>query len=291
MAEFLSIMTAAKSTGSRRLLKSVLRVSVLVYLGLCLFIAVDQRKLLYVPATFSVKRAQTWAAQKGLVPWTNAAGEIIGWRLAAPSPAVGSVLVAHGNGGSALGFAELAATIHSATGLNPYLLEYPGYGQRGGSPSETTLLAAADEAWQLLPTNHPAYVVSESLGTGIATHLAQKYPTQVAGLLLFVPYDRLASVAQAHYPWLPAYFLLWDRFAPIEWLASYHGPVEIIIAGNDQIIPPARGQNLYDSYQGPKTLQVIPGASHGGNTVQSPLWWRDVLAFWQANSVSPKPHN
>ena len=271
-------MTASKPHWLPRLLRAV----VIGYLAICLFMAVCQRRLLYVPARFSVDTAKTLASQDGLVPWTNAAGEIIGWRLSTRAAGVGSVLVVHGNGGSALGFAELAATIRSATGLEPYLLEYPGYGQRRSFPSESTILAAADEAWELLPTNAPAYVVSESLGTGVAAHLAQKYPAQVSGLLLFVPYDRLASVAQAHYPFLPAYFLLLDRFAPADWLASYRGPVKIVIAGRDEVIPRARGQRLYDDYQGPKSLQIIPKASHGGNTRQSPEWWREVLAFWQS---------
>jgi pimeloyl-ACP methyl ester carboxylesterase len=181
---------------------------------------------------------------------------------------------------------DLAASIRDSLNLDGYLLEYPGYGQRGGTPSEASLLAAADEGWETLPTNRPGYVVSESLGTGVAAHLAQKYPTQVAGLLMFVPYDRLASVAQSHYPFLPAYLLLQDRFAPVDWLADYHGPVKIVLAGADQVIPIARGQALYDGYRGPKSLQIVPGAGHGDTIEQSPQWWREVMQFWDKNGLN-----
>jgi pimeloyl-ACP methyl ester carboxylesterase len=116
----------------------------------------------------------------------------------------------------------------------------------------------------------------------VAAHLAQKYPARVSGLVMFVPYDRLASVAQSHYPVLPVYYLLRDRFAPVDWLKDYRGPVKIIIAGADEIIPPERGQKLYDGYPGPKSLQIIPGAGHGGPSWQSPQWWRATLSFLQS---------
>jgi uncharacterized protein len=175
--------------------------------------------------------------------------------------------------------------IHEAASLDVYILEYPGYGTRPGSPGENSLLAAADEAFENLPKNLPAYLVSESLGTGVAAHLAQKYPTKVAGLALFVPYDRLASVAANHVPFLPAYFLLWDRFDPAEWLKDYRGPIKVVVAGSDEIIPPKLGEQLYEGYNGPKTLQIIPGARHSNTTTEPPGWWKDLLAFWQLHSV------
>ena len=242
------------------------------YVLMVLLVALFQRHLVFLPTIISMDTARQLAVQRGVVPWLNSKGEIIGWQMAARSPANGSAVIVHGNGGTALRLTDLAASIRNSLNLDVYLLEYPGYGQRGGTPTEATLLAAADEGWETLPTNRPAYVVSESLGTGVAAHLAQKYGAQVAGLLMFVPYDRLASVAQNHYPFLPAYLLLRDRFAPVDWLTDYHGPVKIVLAGEDQIIPIARGQALYDGYQGPKSLQIIPGAGHGDTIEQSPQW-------------------
>jgi len=267
----------------RRLLKVALLAFGLGYLAVVISVAVFQRHLLFLPTIISMDTARQLAVQRGVVPWLNSQGEIIGWRMAARAPASGSVVIVHGNGGTALRLTDLAGSIRDSLNLDAYLLEYPGYGQRGGSPSETSLLAAADEGWETLPTNRPAYVVSESLGTGVAAHLAQKYPNQVAGLLMFVPYDRLASVAQNHYPILPAYLLLVDRFAPVDWLADYHGPIKIVLAGQDEIIPIARGQALYDGYRGPKSLQIIPEARHGDTIEQSPEWWRNVMQFWDKN--------
>jgi pimeloyl-ACP methyl ester carboxylesterase len=262
---------------------------VIGYVVMLVIFALLQRYLIYVPTRVTRQFAEESAAMAGFVPWRNTAGQLVGWKSPASSTPVGSILILHGNGGWALNRAYMTTSIHAAAALDVYILEYPGYGAREGSPGETSLLAAADEAFELLPKNLPSYLVSESLGTGVAAHLAQKYPTGVAGLAMFVPYDKLASVAGDHVPFLPAYYLLWDRYDPVEWLKDYHGPVKVIVAGSDEIIPPKLGKQLYEGYSGPKILQVIPGARHSSTTAESPDWWKELLAFWQQYAVTPHP--
>jgi fermentation-respiration switch protein FrsA (DUF1100 family) len=101
--------------------------------------------------------------------------------------------------------------------------------------------------------------------------------------MLFAPYHDLASVAQRRMPFLPAYLLLLDRFNPAEDLKNYHGPVKMVVAGADEIIPSGSGRQLFADYRGPKTLQIIPGAHHNEVAEQSPEWWKEVFLFWQQN--------
>jgi uncharacterized protein len=270
----------------RRWVKLALWTFLIGYATVIVSFTLLQRDLIYVPTKLTPQFAEEVAAKAGFVAWRNEAGQLIGWKLPARLIPTGSILIVHGNGGWALDRAYMTRTIHDAAPLDVYILEYPGYGAREGSPDENSLLSAADEAFENLPKNLPAYVVSESLGTGVAAHLAQKYPAGVAGLALFVPYDQLASVAANHVPFLPAYFLLWDRFDPVDWLKDYHGPVKVIVAGSDEIIPPKFGERLYDSYNGPKILQVIPGARHSSTTAETSDWWKELLAFWQSHAVA-----
>jgi pimeloyl-ACP methyl ester carboxylesterase len=178
----------------------------------------------------------------------------------------------------------LARPIHDAA-VDVFVLEYPGYGARGGSPGKDSFIAAAEESFQLLPKSLPKYVVSESIGAGVATELAKAHPQEVAGLALFVPYHNLASVAQRQMWFLPAGLLLRDRFNPEECLKSYHGPVKFIVAGDDEIIGSASGLRLHESYGGPKELQVFAGAHHNDIAGQSPQWWQEVFSFWQKNGA------
>jgi pimeloyl-ACP methyl ester carboxylesterase len=162
-------------------------------------------------------------------------------------------------------------------------LEYPGYGARGGSPSIKSWLAAGEAAFGLLPKDKPVYLVSESIGAGVAAHLARTYPQKVAGMVMFVPYDSLPSLAQSKMPLLLPYFFLRDRYLPAEWMKDYRGPVKVVLAERDEIIPPKFGQRLFDSYAGPKDLQIIPGARHNEVAEQSPEWWGEVMTSWAKN--------
>ena len=248
-----------------------------------LAVAIFQRRLIYFPRTIPPALAEQAAAELEFVPWRNPSGQIIGWKFPATASPVASVLITHGNAGCAIDRGYLAGPIHDAAPVDVYVLEYPGYGSREGSPDKRSLLAAADEAFGLLTNGLPKYLVSESIGAGVACHLAKAHSTNVAGLVLFMPYHDLASVAQRKMPFLPAYLLLLDRFNPAECLRDYRGPVKIVLAGADEIIPVESGRRLFEGYEGPKTLQIIPGAHHNEIAEQSPEWWKEVFSFWQQN--------
>ena len=262
----------------------VLLTLAIIYILFALVVMCLQRRLIYFPRIIPPGLVEEAAAELGFVPWRNPSGQIIGWKLPVSSAPAGSVLVVHGNAGCAMDRGYIAKPIHDAVNVDVYVLEYPGYGARDGSPGKQSFFAAGTEAFELLPDSLPKYVASESIGAGVACYLAKAYPTNVAGLVLFMPYHDLASVAQRKMPFLPAYLLLLDRFNPAECLRDYRGPVKIVLAGADEIIPVESGRRLFEGYQGPKTLQIIPGAHHNEVAEQSPELWKEVFSFWQQNS-------
>ena len=264
----------------RRRIRRMLQLLFIFYLGIVLLALLLQRRLLYFPTKLPLESAAATARREGFEPWKTSAGQTIGWKLPARGSPTGSVMVVHGNAGYALDRGYLAQPIHAAAALDVYVLEYPGYGARPGSPSMKSFLAAGEEAFNLLPSGTPVYLVSESIGAGVVANLAQKFPAKVGGVLLFAPYDDLGSVAQSQMPLLPVKWILRDRFRPAVWLADYHGPVKVVIAERDEIIPARFGRRLFDSCAGPKELQVVPDAGHNDLAEQSPEWWRDVLRLW-----------
>jgi len=269
----------------------VLQLLVIVYLVIVLAVLIYQRRLLYLPAKIPAAVIASLAAEHGFAPWKNPSGQIIGWKIPATGTATGSVLIVHGNAGCAIDRDYLAQPVHDAATVDVFVLEYPGYGAREGSPSKQSLIAAAEEAFRLMPAGLPKYVVSESIGAGVACELAKHHPQEVAGLALFVPYHNLAAVAQRRMWFLPAYFLLLDRFNPEACLQSYHGPVKFVVAGADEIIGPASGLRLAEGYHGPKDLQLMPSTHHNDVAAQPPEWWRTVFSFWQKNAaVRPNPN-
>ncbi|HTB84587.1 MAG TPA: alpha/beta hydrolase [Candidatus Sulfotelmatobacter sp.] len=273
-------------TGWKSSVRRILITVAIIYVLVCICGCALQRRLLYFPTVIPADVVETVAKNHGFEPWKNPAGEIVGWKKPANTNFTGSVLIVHGNAGCALGRDYIAQPVHDAASVDVYVLEYPGYGARSGSPSKASFDAAAEEAFQLLPKNLPRYVVSESIGAGVAGELAKNHPSEIAGVAMFVPYQNLASVAQRRMWFLPAYVFLLDRFNPEECLKQYHGPIKFLIAGDDEVIGPASGLRLANGYAGAKEIQVIPGAHHNDVAEQNSDWWREVFSFWQKNAIN-----
>jgi uncharacterized protein len=214
--------------------------------------------------------------------WTNSAGQFIGLkRLSPKQPAQGSVMVMYGNGSTAINSAHYANEIQSAAPFDIFILEYPGYDDRPGHPSERNLFRAASEAFRMLPTNQPIYLVGESLGSGVASYLAGTYSDQVAGVVLISPFNTLTDVAQNHFPWLPVRLLLVDRFPSEKYLRDYHGKLAITVDGKDAVVPEKFGRRLFNVYAGPKRLWEFPDGQHCQIMEQPSKFWSEVVGFWQ----------
>ena len=252
------------------------------YLMLCLAVTVCQRQLLYHPQVIPAAQVDAAARAARLERWRNPAGQPIGTRRLSPrQPACGQILLTYGNAGSAVTCVHYADDIQSMGDFDVYILEYPGYEDRPGKPTETSLFHAADEALSLLSTNQPTYLVGESLGTGVTAYLAGTHPDRINGIVLLAPYNHLSAAAHYHYPFLPVWLLLRDRFESDVYLRQYHGPVGIVVGTVDHVVPAKLGRKLFDGYDGPKKLWEFPHDGHNDVFTTLPAIGRQLLQFWQ----------
>ncbi len=267
-----------------KLLLRALLVLVALYGGLCAAVFAVQRSLQYFPDRSSEAGALQRAAASGLVPWRNAAGGLLGWRRAGGSKAARRLLVFHGNAGNALDRVYYVR-LFEGLGVDVVLLEYPGYGARGGDISEPALVAAGREAAELLAQEGPLLVLGESLGSGVASQVAAAEPGRIQGLLLVTPYARMSEVGAEAYPWLPVKWLLRDRWDNVAALPKFPGPVAILIAGRDEVVGAAQGHRLAEACRGPVKVWVQPEAGH--NTLSlAPQGghWAELWAFASGGS-------
>ena len=193
-----------------------------------------QRKLLYFPS-------HTFIASE-LTPWTHL-DQTIGYAREVPAPK-NVWLLLHGNGGQAEHRTYALPSFSNEDSV--FILEYPGYGLRSGSPSMKSFNDAAKVAYEILRERFPSSpvcVVGESIGSGPASILT-KCSRPPDKLVLVVPYDELAKVAAEHYPFLPVRLMLHDNWNNISALANYHGPLEIFAATYDTVIPIAHAKML-----------------------------------------------
>jgi hypothetical protein len=273
-----------KSFSAKRAIKLLLICVAIFYMAICLFMYLIQRSLLYVPRVYDSASVDQRAKSEGLVRWTDASGSNIGFkRLATQQPSQGIVMITYGNGSIATDCAHYADDIQNITNFDVYILEYPGYEDRPGAPTQASLFAAAAEALQTLPANKPLYLVGESLGTGVASWLAGTFTNRIAGVILISPFSSVADVAQHRYPILPVRLLIEDPFKSRDYLMNYHGKVGITVDGRDTVVPEKFGLRLYNGYNGPKKLWEYPNGGHCEIYVPHAKFWKEAVEFWQTN--------
>jgi pimeloyl-ACP methyl ester carboxylesterase len=152
--------------------------------------------------------------------------------------------VCHGNAGQASQRGYIADCLPGTDSV--YVLEYPGYGKRAGTPSLASINAAATAAYAALRREHPSWqiaVLGESLGSGPAAYLCSLADPPGRAVLI-VPFDDLLSVAKEHLPFLPVSLLMRDKWNNAACLSQYTGRIDIYGATLDEVIPAAHARNL-----------------------------------------------
>jgi len=208
-----------------------------------------ERKLLYYPTHHPHINS--------LTPWIKD-GQIIGYSRQVESPK-NVWLMLHGNGGQASD--RIYAVPCFSESDSVFILEYPGYGNREGVPSKKSFNKAAKEAYAILRGMYPKIpvcVAAESIGSGPALSLAglDKKPEK---FVLVVPFDKLSSVAQEHFPSILVWLILKDNWNNVEALSKYNGPIDIFGAEADVVIPVKHAKSLAASYPGSKMVIIRGG--------------------------------
>ena len=169
-----------------------------------------------------------------------------------------------------------------ATGLPRDPGRISGVRGRAGAPSETALVADAQETLRQVHVRYggPVYLWGESLGSAVVAAIAARPAAPVAGIVLLTPWDSLPDLAQSIYPFLPVRWLLLDRYDNIGNLLQVDRPVAVVIAEDDEVIPPSRAEHLYQTLTAPKQRWVLPNAGHNSWSVEpDQAWWGQIMAF------------
>ena len=189
-------------------------------------------------------------------------------RVIPPAPGLdpqraGWILYFHGAGGNLarVAYNEAWARFRDL-GLGVLAIDYRGFGQSDGTPSEAGLYRDADAAYAwLLQTMHvqPARIVvyGYSMGSAVAIDLATRVP--VAGVIVEGAFTSIAARGAELYPFLPVALLAHSQFASLDKIARVTAPKLFIHAHDDSIIPIAHGRRLYEAAIPPKTFEEVAG--------------------------------
>ena len=227
-------------------------VLVLAYAGICALIFLKQRALIYYPDATQIDAQETDfnLVRDGVT--------LRGWRL---NPGKPRAVIYFGGNAERLEVsrAEFSELFPDRT---VYLVSYRGYGASEGKPDQAALFGDALALYDEVSGQHPAAiaVVGRSLGSGVASYVASRRP--VERLALVTPFDSLAAVAQSHYPLFPVHWLMRDSYESTRYLSQYRGPLLVLRAGRDEVIPPANTDKLLASLEHRPRVIDFPQADH-----------------------------
>ncbi len=236
--------------------------------ALLVLVWLTQRRFIYFPLAEPVpdpRLAGLQSAREVQVP-TEDGLSLGAWFVEPTARGAGWMLILFsGNAGHRAFRAPLARRL-AEHGVAVLMLDYRGYGGNAGAPSEAGLLrdARAARDWVARRTSNGLARVGylgESLGTGVAVALAAE--TEPDALVLKSPYTSLADLAAHHYPFLPARWLLRDRFPSVDRIGALSCPVLIVAAERDSVVPASHSRRLFDAAR-PVTRRwfQVPGADH-----------------------------
>lgn len=249
------------------------------YLAVLLLLFVNQTRILYPGWSRGVGQVQYDTRRfRGIDTRTEdgLSGRLL---YASPSPGMPVILFFHGNGDSMAGGAK-AVLPYLDAGYGAVVPEYRGYDGLPGTPSEQGLYqdARAARRWMESQGLGPerTVVMGYSLGTGVAAQVAAEQ--RPAALVLIAPFASVAAVTRMHFPWVPARWLVTQRFATVDKIASVGRPLLLIHGEVDRTIPVANTQ-LLSAARPDARVVLLPGVGH--EIAWSPAAQR-AIAEWLA---------
>lgn len=238
------------------------------YLLLIAALFLFQRNMMYHPGSELTPPDETMIAGAEIRHLESEPGLILqSWYLP-PQPGKPVIVYYHGNAGT-IADRDFKVAPWRDAGYGVWLTGYRGFGGNAGSPTESGLYADARIVIERLITDdiQPAQIVlyGESLGTGIATHMAFELAeagTPVRGLILEAPFSSMGDAAQYRYPYVPARWLVRDRYENLAKIDHIKTPLLLIHGDQDRVLPQAHGRTLFDAAKQPKQALWLEGAGH-----------------------------
>ena len=199
-----------------------------------------ERKMIFVPM-------KTMFAHPGTVGlpyeslWLTASDgvRLRAWWIPGPSPESPAMLCFHGNGGNISTRTDKMKIFHDA-GAAQLWVDWRGYGESGGWPSEAGLYRDALAAWTWLTTlkavpSSRLVIYGESLGNGPAIELTAR--ASAAGIVIDSGFTSIADMGRIILPWFPVRLLGQMRFDNLAKLPRVVIPTLFLHSPDDEIIP------------------------------------------------------
>ena len=231
----------------------ILLIFILIYLFILISMYFFQRNLLYHPGENNYSGDQLIVSVEKIKIKTKDNIELLSWYHNKNIDDYKTILFLHGNAGS------LENRIHKINhfkdmNVNFLLVAWRGFSGNKGKPTEKNLYEDARSALQWLESKgikeNDIIIYGESLGTGVATEIAQN--KNFAGIILESPFTSMIEAGKDKYPYLPVKFLLKDKYESEKKIKNIKSPILIMHGKVDNIVPFYMGKKMYELANNPK---------------------------------------
>ena len=224
-----------------------------IYISLLVLLFIFQRNLMYHPEENNYSGDKLEVEVEKVKILTSDGINLQGWFHKKDLKRFKTIIYFHGNAG------KLENRIHKLNhfkdmDVNFLIIAWRGFSGNKGKPSEKGLYIDANSAIKWLKklglAEKDIILYGESLGTGVATEIAQS--NNYAGLILETPFTSMIEAAKNFYPYIPVSLLLKDKYDNQNKIKNINTPVLVMHGEVDQIVPFWMGKKIYEIANQPK---------------------------------------
>lgn len=258
---------------------------IFVLLSLLLLNAVmylRQPSMIFFPTTELVATPSDWGMEYSDVRLVTEDGVALHSWYIPREGAQRTLLFLHGNGGNISHRGDSVPIFHRL-GFNVLIIDYRGYGQSEGQPSEAGLYQDAAAAWRYLTetrgvASKDVVIFGRSLGGGVAAQLASQ--VDAGALILESTLSSARDFAKTAFPWLSHVLYVRYDFDSVARVQQINYPVLVLHSPDDEIMPFQLGEKVYAAAREPKQFVALRGDHNSGFLMSQPEYEEALGAFF-----------
>ncbi|KAK9468618.1 Alpha/Beta hydrolase protein [Lipomyces arxii] len=197
-----------------------------------------------------------------------------------------TVIICCANAGNMGHRLPIASAFYKILQYNVVLFSYRGYGLSTGKPSEGGIKIDADTVFKYVKgdkdlENTSTILYGQSLGGAVAIYLAEKYESEVAGLIVENTFLSIPALIPTLLPIAQYFTFLCHQIWPSDKSLPNitNTPVLFLSGLKDEIVPPAQMRKLFDICQSPnKVWRQFANATHN-ETYLKDGYWTSIIDF------------
>jgi len=239
-----------------------LGLSLIVWLTTVGVLVLQEKRVIFQPSRLLRAEPSDFKLQADVLRVATGDGMVLhGWWINRLSETV--VIWYHGNAGNIADRLDNARWFVDRFNVAVVLVDYRGYGQSTGTPSEAGLyldgLAIYDEVRRRGVGDKDVVLFGRSLGAAVAIEVARERSARA--LVLEAAFSSVPALARSHY-WFVPRAAVRTRMDNMSKISALSLPIMILHGDRDAIVPLDHARQLQEVAGDSVRLHIIAGAGH-----------------------------